>query len=723
MATTNYDTEKLNLALSNLARLREKVTSLLEDCNSLDKIDNRITKYYNDKNGYFSELDKSRTSLGTDEEKVGEVSSWLDASIVSLGLTITTVNEISSEVDEYEGNTGVEQTTEYPIGIETRTESEITTEHQTNTNVPNGVDETETEEINTETKTTDEEPQDVTPVVPTTPNDDFNSLTPEEQAAIIALLKKAGYSDDEISKILAGLIGIPLNSLSKIKELLEKLYGENQSIRDYFIKNFNIDIFNEDGTIDLYKLYMIILADLKDDSFDLFADLREKYGIEVPMLENLDALIKALEHALQENPKLRQEIINKYGFDIFNEDGTINLAMLKLLLLIDALSDNPQGILDLLLANLDSNPFITNNLDAFSILLVGLLKLYPDLADYIIEKYGFDIFNEDGTVNLENLKLALILDAQNGDTDLLQLLSDKYGIEVPSKQDVDALSILLIKLLEDDPDLRQYLIDKYGFDIFNEDGTINIDKLRIAVTLDNLSDTDAYDMIKTIADRYGLDIPPMDKLNEFAKLLLELYAKDPSIREYLLKKYGFDIFNEDGTINFKKLLIALLMDQIDKDDFDLIKYLTELNPPTDITVPIEDPNIQDVDDKPPHQPISPHKPDIPHPNTPIDTTDIDNIDGPDKIDETIISTIDEPIIEEPIIEDNFMIDEPIIEDNYNEEILIEATEQKTTIEDKKTNNWGALAIAGVALGAVSLGAYKIIKGKDEDDDDYKEDEN
>ena len=741
MATSNYDTEKLSAALTNIARLKEKVSSLCDDFSTLSSLDNRIKDYYNEKNNYFTNLEAVRKALNSDIDNVSEVSSWLDSTILSLGLVLAHVGEISTEDNQQEINTeidtggekttGLEETTERVIsteidtggekttGLETTTENVISTEIDTTGEKTTGLEETTERVIDTEVEKTSENPREIDPVPPTGPGNEFEGLTPAQQATVLDLLKKAGFTDDEIAKILGGAFGIPQGVLDKLKDLLEKLYKNDPSIRDYFIKKFGIEIFNDDGTVNQYLLSLLLLLDLYDNSYDLFTILKEKYGIEVPLLKNLDALIKALEKAVIDNPKLRQAIIDKYGFDIFNDDGTINLAMLKLLLLIDALNNDPHGILDLILEYVDANTFILNNLDAFSVLLLELLKMNPDLALYLKEKYGIDIFNKDGTVNLDNLKLALILDAVNGDTDLLQLLKDKYGIDVPSAEDVDALALLLIKLLQDDPELRQYLIDKYGFDIFNEDGTINIDKLRIALTIDNLSLKDTYDLINLLADRYGLDVPTMNELEDLAKLLMDLYAKDPSIRDYLLKRYGFDIFNADGSINLNKLLVALFMDQLYGGDFNLLDFLNGLNNNPGIIIPEPEPLIDTVNN-PIVNPVNTPRIDNPNsPSKPIDDTNISTLSATDGS-EIDVSNLGE--YEEPIIND-LILDEPIIDDSMTDaytDVLIEDDEKKTKSSKKKSNIWGALAGVGLILGATSLGAYKIIKDKkdDEDDDDY-----
>lgn len=68
------------------------------------------------------------------------------------------------------------------------------------------------------------------------------------------------------------------------------------------------------------------------------------------------------------------------------------------------------------------------------------------------------------------------------------------------------------------------------------------------------------------------------RLEELASQLEKLYKLDPSIRQKLKDLYGFDIFNDDGTVNKEKLAIAILMDAKNPNDqYDLKTLLTKLS--------------------------------------------------------------------------------------------------------------------------------------------------
>jgi len=82
--------------------------------------------------------------------------------------------------------------------------------------------------------------------------------------------------------------------------------------------------------------------------------------------------------------------------------------------------------------------------------------------------------------------------------------------------------------------------------------------------------------IKKIKDgETGVDKVVLESLSEQLEQALKT---NPSIRQLLIEKYGFDIFNPDGTVNKDLLSIAMLMDGKDPNDqYDLQAFLKELN--------------------------------------------------------------------------------------------------------------------------------------------------
>lgn len=77
------------------------------------------------------------------------------------------------------------------------------------------------------------------------------------------------------------------------------------------------------------------------------------------------------------------------------------------------------------------------------------------------------------------------------DDEIKDILDGKVAV---SKLELDTLSSELEEVLKANPDIRAKLVELYGFDIFNEDGTINKDRLALAMIMDGKDPNDKYDL-------------------------------------------------------------------------------------------------------------------------------------------------------------------------------------------------------------------------------------
>lgn len=77
------------------------------------------------------------------------------------------------------------------------------------------------------------------------------------------------------------------------------------------------------------------------------------------------------------------------------------------------------------------------------------------------------------------------------DDEIKDILNGKVPV---SKLELDTLSGELEEVLKANPDIRAKLVELYGFDIFNEDGTINKDRLALAMIMDGKDPNDKYDL-------------------------------------------------------------------------------------------------------------------------------------------------------------------------------------------------------------------------------------
>ena len=131
----------------------------------------------------------------------------------------------------------------------------------------------------------------------------------------------------------------------------------------------------------------------------------------------------------------------------------------------------------------------------------------PELKQELLNRYGFDVFNEDGTVNKDKLALALVMDDRNGTDEysMIELLHNK-GIDIVNQTVYDNLSAKIMSTMATHPELRQKIIEKYGFDIFNEDGSINRDKLSLAILMDTQDGEDDFELSEYITKLFGEDV-------------------------------------------------------------------------------------------------------------------------------------------------------------------------------------------------------------------------
>ena len=89
----------------------------------------------------------------------------------------------------------------------------------------------------------------------------------------------------------------------------------------------------------------------------------------------------------------------------------------------------------------------------------------------------------------------------------------KDGKAVVNKTTLDKLDSALTKLNNEGSDVRQVILEKYGFDVFNEDGTINRDKLALALMIDGKDPNDDYDLVALLKNKYGIDLFPPEATN------------------------------------------------------------------------------------------------------------------------------------------------------------------------------------------------------------------
>ena len=174
------------------------------------------------------------------------------------------------------------------------------------------------------------------------------------------------------------------------------------------------------------------------------------------------------------------------------------------------------------------------------------------LGNYDCSNIGNEL-DDDQTKNITEL----LTDYGCSEEEISAILNGEYSV---SQVLVDSVSEELGGLVKNSPAIRQDIIDKYGIDVFNEDGSVNNDKLSLALCIDDLDGKDDYSLINLLSKNYGVNLVDPDKMSSYSKKMEELLLSDFSIKEKIKNEYGFDLYNSDGSVNTDRLTLLMLID-------------------------------------------------------------------------------------------------------------------------------------------------------------------
>ena len=138
--------------------------------------------------------------------------------------------------------------------------------------------------------------------------------------------------------------------------------------------------------------------------------------------------------------------------------------------------------------------------DRMSKEMQDIIESDPGIRNEILARYGFDIYTETGELDKDKLALALYLDDMNGQDEfsLISMLSDR-GVNLVDMDLMGQYSDQLENLLLSNYNIKKLLSDKYGFDFYNLDGSINKDRLILAMLIDEETGTSLLDVINEAA--------------------------------------------------------------------------------------------------------------------------------------------------------------------------------------------------------------------------------
>ena len=443
--------------------------------------------------------------------------------------------------------------------------------------------------------------------------EEWDKLPKEMQDTIINKLKEAGYSDEEIEKIIRGEIGVSKVVVNKLNEALEQTIKDHPELREELVKLYGFDAFNPDGTVNKQAVIEMLLIDIKnpDDNYDLIELLHSKYGIDLVNPKDYTRISQALTDALAKDPNLRKYLMDKYGIDIFNPDGTINRSKLVMAMLIDQYSDGDaydieaylkqlygQNNLDKLRATVlgrgSGNKLITNASENINLPgLIGILATGGAMAAGGVAARKASASSHGMIGNSSNSKIDIFymtkdawdkLSKEEQDAIIQRLREVGYTDEEIKKiiaGDIGIPKVIVEKVgntLQSHPELRQEIIGIYGFDVFASDGNVILAIVLVILLIDNKNQDDSFDIIAYLHEKYGIDLVSESDYERIIQLLKETYKKDKNIREYIKERYGIDAFNNHGTIDRAGVVMIMIIDEFSsKDSYDIEKTIKEFN--------------------------------------------------------------------------------------------------------------------------------------------------
>ena len=154
------------------------------------------------------------------------------------------------------------------------------------------------------------------------------NLPSDVKDSVIASLKNAGYTDDEVNKIISGEETVKKQTVNRISTIVESLSKTNSSVKGKLKDLFGFDLF-KDGSVEPNLLTAAIFISSKGLGYDVDTSSASVFS------SNKNVLSYALQKEYKDNPGIRKQIEEEYGLDIFKDDGTVDDDKLILVLFMD----------------------------------------------------------------------------------------------------------------------------------------------------------------------------------------------------------------------------------------------------------------------------------------------------------------------------------------------------------------------------------------------------
>ena len=252
----------------------------------INETDTRIKDYFDE---YFDAIRSARAALSQDINDVPDVSSWLTKTTDNY---VATKNSTSNMAGGISGTYG-------GSGSSNGSGSSITTD-----------------------STKDVGSLRIDPTaIQALPDSVVNQMVSE--------LKAAGYTQDEIDGILGGTVSINKTTTERLKSVFEEAVAKNPEVARIVEEATGFSIIDSKGNVDVNRLAVAEL--IAEKNLGMKIDLTAGS----PFKKHINELSEDLANIDKTNPDIRQAIVDVYGMDVFNSDGTIDQNKLALIRVID----------------------------------------------------------------------------------------------------------------------------------------------------------------------------------------------------------------------------------------------------------------------------------------------------------------------------------------------------------------------------------------------------
>ena len=398
------------------------------------------------------------------------------------------------------------------------------------------------------------------------------NLPSDVKDSVIASLKNAGYTDDEVKKITSGEKSVKKQTVNRISTIVESLSSTNSSVRNKLKDLYGFDLFR-DGKVDANLLTAAIFISSKGLGYEVDTSSASVFS------SNKNVLSYALQKEYKDNPGIRKQIEEEYGFDIFKDDGTVDDDKLILVLFMDGAKKDDA---------LDISKYVADRVQfedgKYKLAFGGILGSDAEFGTGIKKRAATD-FSSSATKGKTGSRGAV------GAAESSAKLQAAYGLTSGNSEENNknkmfgfnsrSMSRLIPELsekLKDGLDKSAMLAVGAGAASSVASGSALVRKSTKKLKFDKTSfatlDPKTRDAFINCLEQEGLQKPEIEivmtstykisenRLNKYINSIEKAAEISKLLNVKINDMYGFDPYRSDGTIDEFKMFLILIVDGV-----------------------------------------------------------------------------------------------------------------------------------------------------------------